>query len=316
MKMKMKTAFWVAALAFTLAITANGVCFAQSGVANAPEGAKANIAQGPSNDVVVAAILPATTDSADAQTGDAGGYTLESAVSETADPAAPAPAKSSYSKIGIGIKVSTLGAGIEVATPLARKFNVRGGFNMFRYSKDLTNKGIVYNANLQFQSAEAHLDFFPFGGFHISPGLLFYNGNQLTANATVKTSTSFTIGNNSYVSDLTTPNPLTLAGKIDWVKVSPSLMLGYGNLIPRSGRHWSILAEIGAAYTGSARVSVTPGGGACPVATPTSCFSATGNTAPALAFQSNVVTEQGKISKDLSKIRFYPIISLGAGFNF
>ena len=315
--MRMRTAFWVAALTFSMVVSGTGVCFAQSGVASASEGAKANVAQDTANDVVVAAILPDTTDQVDAQTGDAGGYTLESAVSETADPAAPAPAKSSYSKIGIGFKASTLGAGIEVATPLTRKFNVRGGFNMFRYSKDLTNKGIVYNANLQFQSAEAHLDYFPFGGFHISPGLLFYNGNQITANAKVTGSNSFTIGNTAYYSDLTTPNPLTLAGKIDWIKVSPSLMLGVGNLIPRSGRHWSILFEVGAAYTGSARVSLTPGGGVCPTAAPQSgCFSATGTSAPAVAFQADVVTEQAKISKDLSKIRFYPIISLGAGFNF
>ncbi len=299
--MSMKTALWVASLTFSLALAGNGVCFAQSGLANAPENAKPELAQGTPGEMIVAAV----------QADDAAGYAMESAASETAEPipASPAPQKSSYSKIGIGLKISTLGAGIEVATPLAGKLNLRGGFNMFRYDRGITSNGIHYAGQLQFQSAEAHLDYFPFGGFHISPGLLFYNGNQLTATAAVPGGQTFTLGGTTYQSD--TGTPVTGTGKLDFVKVSPSVMIGIGNLIPRNGRHYSFLFEVGGAYQGSARVALNllgnvcaPGGSNCRAISSDSTV------------QANVLSEQNKISKDINPYRFFPVISLGVGFNF
>jgi hypothetical protein len=300
----MKTAFWVAALTFSLAISGHGVCFAQSGFGSTPEGERAMAAQGSSNEVIVAANLPHSSD-------EASGY-VESLSSETAEPAAPSPKRPGQvtsSKIGIGLKISTLGAGIEAATPLAGKLNLRGGFNMFRYDRGITNNGIQYGGQLRFQSAEAHLDYFPFGGFHISPGVLFYNGNQLTATAMVPGGQTFTLGGTSYQSDTTTP--VTGTGKLDFVKVSPSLMLGIGNLIPRSGRHYSFLFEVGGAYQGSARVALNLLGNVCAPGG-SSCRAISSDP----TVQANVLSEQNTISKDINPYRFFPVISLGVGFNF
>ena len=42
--------------------------------------------------------------------------------------------------------------------------------------------GITLDATLTLRSASAHLDWFPFGGgFHLSPGVMLYNGNQMNA---------------------------------------------------------------------------------------------------------------------------------------
>jgi hypothetical protein len=308
--MRMKTALWAASLTFSLAVAGNGVCFAQSGLANAAEGANAKIAQESPTELVVAAVFPNSMDQADAQTDDAAGSTLENTASEAAEPAPKGPAKSSYSKVGIGLKLSTLGAGIEVATPLARKINVRGGFNMFRYDRGITNNGIHYTGQLQFQSAEAHLDLFPFGGFHISPGLLFYNGNQVTATAAVPGGQSFTVGGTPYISDAA--DPVTGTGKLDFVKVSPSIMLGIGNLIPRNGRHYSFLFEVGGAYQGSARVALNFTGSVCDPITGLLCRTISSDP----TVQANILSEQNKISKDVNPYRFFPVISLGVGFNF
>jgi hypothetical protein len=199
--------------------------------------------------------------------------------------------------------------GIEVATPLARKFNVRGGFNMFRYSRLITNDGIQYDGHLQFQSAEAHLDWFLLGGLHISPGILFYNGNQLTATASVPAGQTFSVGGTSYESDPTAP--ITGTGKLDFVKVSPSIMVGIGNLIPRNGRHYSFLFEVGGAYQGSARVALNLAGNVCDT-TGTTCR-AISSDATVLA---NIQAQQVKIQNDVNPYRFFPVISLGVGFNF
>jgi len=308
--MRTKLTVWLAPLALSLVLGGSGSCFGQSAVSSSTEGAARKVPNGNSPELIAAA---APSDSAGAADFSAEATYLDTvapAVSEAAEPAPKRPGQTTSSKIGIGVKISTLGAGIEVATPLARKFNLRGGFNMFRYDRALTNNGIHYDGHLQFQSAEAHLDYFPIGGFHISPGLLFYNGNQVTGNALVPGGQSFTVGGTAYISDAT--DPVTGTAKLDFVKVSPTIMLGIGNLIPRNGRHYSFLFEVGGAYQGSARVALNLTGSVCDPATPSICRTIASDS----TVQANVASEQQKISKDINPYKFYPVISLGVGFNF
>jgi hypothetical protein len=241
----------------------------------------------------------------DAAAEDAGGI----ASPEASDPAPKRPGQVSSSKIGIGVKFSTLGAGIEVATPLADKLNLRGGFNIFRYGRSITNNGIVYAGNLHFQSAEAHLDWFPFGGFHVSPGILFYNANAVTATAAVPGGQTFTLGGTQYESDPSTP--VNGTGKLDFVKVAPSIMVGFGNLIPRNGRHYSFLFEIGGAYQGSARVALNLAGNVCDT-TGTICRPIASDP----TVQASIQSQEQKIKNDVNPYRFFPVVSFGVGFNF
>ena len=58
---------------------------------------------------------------------------------------------------------------------------MRAGGNYLNFSDTLTSAGISYDAALNFRSAEASVEWFPLaGGFHISPGALLYNDNQIT----------------------------------------------------------------------------------------------------------------------------------------
>jgi len=307
--MRIKLALWMAPLTLSLAAAWDGVCFAQSGLANAPDGKGAEVAHATLNELVVAAVLPKSIDQADAQTDDTATYAGEDAGSEPAKSAPKESGQIAFSKIGIGVKISTLGAGIEVATPLAGKFNLRGGFNMFRYNRPITDNGIHYDGQLQFQSAEAHLDWFVFSGFHISPGILFYNGNQLTATASVPGGQTFSAGGTAYESDAAAP--VTGTGKLDFVKVSPSIMLGIGNLIPRNGRHYSFLFEVGGAYQGSARVALNLAGNVCDT---TGAFCRAVSSDPTV--QANIQSQQVKIQNDINPYRFFPVLSVGVGFNF
>jgi hypothetical protein len=136
-------------------------------------------------------------------------------------------------KVGIGVKVSTLGAGVEVAVPLLRKLNVRGGFNAISYGHNFHQDGILYAGNLSWRSGEASVDWYPFGGpFHLSPGLLAYNGNKITANASVPGGQDFTLSGVTYMSGVS--DPILGTGKLDFTKVAPTFRLGFGNLVPRS----------------------------------------------------------------------------------
>jgi len=215
------------------------------------------------------------------------------------------------SKVGIGVKISSLGAGIEVGVPVAGKLNLRGGFNAISYGPTFNKDGVHYAGNISWRSGEANLDWFPFGGFfHVSPGLLVYNGNKITATAMVPAGQNFTLNNQTYQSQ--NGNPISGTGKLDFgTKVDPAIRVGIGNLIPRSGRHWSILAEAGVAYQGSPRAALTFQGGACDT-TQSNCL----NAATDPTVQANVQAEQNKINHDVSFFKFYPIVSVGVGYNF
>jgi hypothetical protein len=215
-----------------------------------------------------------------------------------------------FSRLGVGIKASLLGAGIEAATPLTARSNLRGGFNMFSYDRGFNKDGVAYAAQLRFRSVEAHYDWFPFNGsFHLSPGVLVYNGNQLTANAFVPGGHTFTLNNTTYSSD--PADPINGTGKIDFIKAGPMVTVGWGNLLPRNHHHFSVPVELGVIYTGAPRTALNLGGSACDAAG-LICFSTTSNA----TFQANVQAEQDKLNKDMSAFKFYPVISVGFGFNF
>jgi hypothetical protein len=307
--MRAKTAL----LAFPVALLVTGgwcaTCFGQSDLGLALSAEQVTVAENQPGQVFLASVSPDSMVLLDSQPDIAA-----SDAAENSAPADPAPVpegsrKNSSSHIGIGVKISTLGVGIESAIPLTDKLNVRGGFNMFRYSRGITNNGINYDGNLRFQSGQASLDWFPFGGFHVSPGVLFYNGNSLTATAAVPGGQIFSLGGTSYESDPSAP--VNGTGTLDFVKVAPSIMVGVGNLIPRNGRHYSFLFEVGGAYQGSARVALNFTGNVCDT-TGTICRSIASDS----TVQANIQSQQTKIKNDINPYRFFPIVSFGVGFNF
>ena len=118
-----------------------------------------------------------------------------------------------FSGFAVGAKIGLLGAGLEIATPLSYHLNLRAGGNFFSYSDTLTSDGISYDAALRFRSAEASIDWFPLaGGFHISPGALLYNDNQITGGASVPAGKTFTLNGTTYTSSAT--NPVTGNGSV------------------------------------------------------------------------------------------------------
>jgi hypothetical protein len=307
--MRAKTALWALPLALFVAGGWCGNCFGQSDFGLAPSAEFVPATAKNPMQLMVAGALPSSVILLNSHSNSTEESTGAMAPPEEADPAPKGSKNDRSSKVGIGVKFSTLGAGIEVATPLTYKLNLRGGFNIFRYSRAITNNGIVYDGNLHFQSAEAHLDWFPFGGFHVSPGLLFYNGNSVTATGAVPGGQTFTLGGTQYLSDPAVP--VNGTGTLDFVKVAPSIMVGVGNLIPRNGRHYSFLFEVGAAYQGSARVVLNFAGNVCDP-TGTICRSIASDS----TVQANILSQQQKIRNDVNPYRFFPVVSGGVGFNF
>jgi hypothetical protein len=163
---------------------------------------------------------------------------------------------------------------------------------------------------LSFRSVETHFDWFPFaGGFHLSPGLMVYNGNQIKANASVSGNQSFTLGGTTYISD--TSNPITGTGKIGFNKVAPTFLLGWGNLLPRSEKHFSVPFEFGMVFQGSPQATLSLAGNACD-STGANCH----NISTDATFQNNVIAQQNKLNNNMSFFKVYPVLSLGFGYKF
>jgi hypothetical protein len=230
--------------------------------------------------------------------------------SDSSDQQAPRQTKRGEAGLmGVEVRLSTLGAGAEVGVSLSNRLNVRGGFNIFQYSRGFDHDGITYKGQLNLRSGEAHLDWYPLGHtFHLSPGLLVYNGNGATATANVPGGSTFTLGGTTYSSDPT--NPIAGTGKLDFVKAAPTAMFGFGNLVPQH-RHFTYNFELGAVFQGSARTKLNLTGNACDAFGLNCVHAATDPTV-----QANVVAEQTKINNKLSPFKYYPVVSFGFGYRF
>src|SRR5258707_14419515 len=125
-----------------------------------------------------------------------------------AAPAVPAQGSSEGRiPIGVGVKVSTLGIAGEVGVAVSHRSNVRFGFNAFSYGHTFDKDGVTYKVTLDLRSAQATFDLFFLKEFHISPGVLVYNGNNVTANASVPAGQSVTLNTTHYVTDVARPVP-------------------------------------------------------------------------------------------------------------
>jgi hypothetical protein len=218
------------------------------------------------------------------------------------------PSQKPFRTAAFGIKANTLGAGAELATPLFRRFNLRSGVNFLAFAYPFGIDGVNYDANLHFRSSQSTLDWFPLGhSFHISPGIL-YSKNTVSSTATVLAGQNFSLGDQDFVNSVVDP----VHGRMSLAyprKFSPMLLLGFGNILPRTSRRLSIPVELGVAYTGAATINVNLTGTAC---TNEGCTSFVSNSEA----QASLKQEIKKINEDLKRVPVYPILSLGVAYHF
>ena len=210
------------------------------------------------------------------------------------------------SHVGVAFTLAPpLGFGADIAVPVGEKVNVRGGFNVFGLSHEFDNDGITFDAQLKLRSVSAHLDWFPFGGgFHLSPGVMLYNGNEVNANAFVPSGETFDLGDESLTSNPS--SPVTGTAVVSFKKVAPSVRVGWGNIVPRGDRRWSIPFELGVVFSNSPTAVFSLGGSAC-ARNGTNCR----NIAADPQLQADVQKEQDQINDDLTVLKVIPVISLG-----
>lgn len=228
-----------------------------------------------------------------------------------------------FSKMAIGTGISPMGIQLSLTTNLNSHFNVRPWGSFFNYSTNFTASGISANAGLNMTSSGTALDIYPFRlGFRVSPGVLFYNRNQVTATANVPGGTSFTLNGQTYYSANanTTTGAVPVNGNalLNLHTNNPAFTIttGWGNTLPRKG-HWSFPFELGAAFIGAPSVKMNLGGWACYDQAQTMCTDISSTTNPiAIEIQSNLAAQVTKWTNDIEPLKTFPIATFGVAYSF
>ena len=213
-----------------------------------------------------------------------------------------------FSTVSLAATGGTLGTGIDVATPLSRSLNLRTGGTYFNLQYPFTIDGVNYSAGLKLTSGKSLIEWYPHhGGFHISVGALYFK-SAVNAIATVEAGKQFKLGGTTYLNSV--DDPVKGMASLNFPrKVAPMVLLGFGNMIPRSGRHISVPLEIGGAYLRSPQVGLQLAGTAC---TTEGCFNAA--TDPTVL--ANLTEEIDKLNRDIRPLQIYPVVSLGLALRF
>lgn len=229
----------------------------------------------------------------------------------------PNPASAPFSRVAFGGGISTMGINLQAAVVANRYMNLRGVGNFFNYSIDnISTNGMNVSAKLNFATAGASVDFYPFPnhGFRVSPGALFLNRNQASAVMVAQGGTSFSLNDYDYYSSQT--NPVTGAGSVVLNKQNPAFTIttGWGNMIPRRGGHFAFPIEIGAAFVGAPTVNMALVSGqvcADPQGT-VGCMNVVGNS----QINTNLQAQLAKYQNDVNPYKIYPIVSAGFTYCF
>jgi hypothetical protein len=214
-------------------------------------------------------------------------------------------------RFGIAVGAGSLGAGIEAATAVARKTNLRFGFNYFSLDLSGTDSknDIKYNANLRLESFEVLMDQYVKGPFHVSAGALVYDGFRGSGSVNVPAEQTFNLNSVTYTSAL--GDPVTGTASIGARKIAPELLIGFGNLLPRNRRHFTANLDLGVAFQGSPNAKLNLAGSVC-----ASAHLGCATIASQPTVMANILAEQNKVNDQLKPFQFYPIIRLTFGYKF
>lgn len=233
--------------------------------------------------------------------------------SMTASPGPGAMPTRSPGRLGVDMHVGINGIGADVALAFATHFNLRLGGQLFGYSTSFQEEGANVNATLRLGGGRASLDWFPFhNGFHVSPLIVFLNQTNVRATIIVPPGQTISLDNGDYRSSQT--DPLHGSASVGVWKTSPGLTIGYGNIVPRSGKHFSFPVELGFYYVGQPTLKVAFTGSACDPSEPEPLGCQPVQQDP--GFQHDLAAFIRRNNNNLSYASFFPVASFGVGYSF
>ena len=196
--------------------------------------------------------------------------------------------------IGIGLKLGSLGGGIEATLGVSERLNLRLSGNYLQFSASETVGDVDYDLDLDFSNAALFIDFHPFAGiFRITGGALL-NGNEMELSG--RSASSVHVGDHSYTADQVG----TITGTLEFDSFSPYFGIGWSSVHPQE-KGWGIALDLGVLFQGSPTLS---------------SLQASGTAAGSSQFESDLEKEKLKIQDDLDSYKYYPAVSVMATYKF
>lgn len=193
------------------------------------------------------------------------------------------------------MKLSTLGLGFDISTPINDKLSARFNLNGASYSDTQSEDGNDYEGSLELLTAGILLDYYPFqNNFRLSSGV-YYNGNGFTGSVTPTSTTTVEIGGTTYTNE----DIGSLNTDISFNSLAPYLGLGWGNNARDKG--WGFTFDLGAMFhgTGEANLNAT-----------------VIDQRIANLIASDIAKEEQDINDNLADIKVYPVVSIGVNYSF
>ena len=190
------------------------------------------------------------------------------------------------------LKVSTLGLGVDISTPINDTYSARFNINGATYSDSQTSDGNNYEGTLDLFTAGVLVDAYPFeNNFRVSTGI-YYNGNGFSGTVTPSATQTVEIDGVIYTAaDVSKVNT-----DVSFDKVAPYFGIGWGNDARDKG--WGFTFDLGVLYHGKGKADLT----------------AEGVNNPAI--NAGLEKEEQNINDDLAKHKFYPVVALGVNYTF
>ena len=204
------------------------------------------------------------------------------------------PAPSSGSANSIGVRVGTLGIGLELSHLLSDHIGLRVGGNYFSQNRTQKVESTNYAATAKLQSFTGLLDWYPArrGAFHFSAGAV---SNPLTLDGVgiPESGSVYTINGRDYTASQV--GTFTLSAK--YASVLPYAGLGFGT--PAAKSHGiGVVFDIGAA-----------------IGKPTVVLNSS-NAASTPGLAADLRAENAKALDSASKLPVWPVLSLGLTYRF
>ncbi len=215
--------------------------------------------------------------------------------------AATLAAASAHAEIGAAVTATlgTTGAGVHLVVPMESNLNGRFGINYFKHDSDKRSGDIDYEADAKLQTFDVLFDWYvvPNSNFRLTGGVL-YNGNKIEAIGRPNSQGNYIINKVTY----TAADVGTLTGDVDFQKAAPYIGIGWGNALTQNER-WNFAADIGAFYHGKAHVNLVSRG-------------CTTSTSVCRLLVRDLGLEEQRLSEELSKHKFFPVLRASVSYNF
>jgi hypothetical protein len=202
--------------------------------------------------------------------------------------AAPAAADNDF---GLGVKVGTLGIGVEASWAPLPYLDLRVGMNRYSLDDSGTESGIAYDAEIDLDTAFATLNLhIPVTPLRVTAGW-FSNGNQIALVS--QESATYEIGDQTFAA----ADVGTLRGDVEFKSSAP-------------------YAGLGLDFTFLDRLMLSFDAGVLFQDTPEVALSADGPIANEPLFLAELEKEQAALQDELDDYELYPVVSVGFAWKF